>query len=154
MIEVMVTIVVVAFGLLGLASLVLKGLQSGATSQTRTIAVSQTYDIVERMRGNLGNVSGFNATSSDCGALLAKIAAKETPIVSTLASAPACTTTDTSAAGLIACWQNRNFNALPGGAGAVCKSTTAGERWYAVIVSWDEGRTGTNNKSFWAIVEP
>lgn len=52
MIEVMVTIVVVAFGLLGLASLVLRGLQAGADSQFRTIAIKQTYDMADRMRGN------------------------------------------------------------------------------------------------------
>lgn len=79
MIEVMVTIVVVAFGLLGLASLVLRGLQAGADSQFRTLAIKQTYDMADRMRGNpvdakAGNYDGILPSGSpSCSSLLTAI---------------------------------------------------------------------------------
>lgn len=163
LIEVMVTIVVVAFGLLGIASLLLRGLQAGATSQTRSIAVSQAYDIVERMRSNMTYVNdgSYNdvvptGSASTCAALLAKITDNDDstiPIVAAPSTATTCT--GTGVAHEKNCWQADNFSKLPSGAGAVCRNTTnASNRWYAVIVSWDENRSGATNKSFWTIIEP
>lgn len=153
MIEVMVTIVVVAFGLLGLGSLVLRGLQAGADSQFRTIAIKQTYDMADRIRGNpVDAKSGAygGPSSSICTALLATINGGGIPLVSPLSVTPSC-----SGSGVnydINCWQRANMTELPNGAGAVCKD--AGTNWYAVIVSWDENRSGTTNKSFWITFEP
>lgn len=160
LIEVMVTIVVVAFGLLGLASLLLRGLQAGSTSQTRSVAVTQAYDMAERMRANLTYVNdgSYNevlpeASSSNCTTLLSRITDNDDstiPIVGAPPSAPSC-----SGAGVAYeknCWHDANYRNLPLGAGAICHSAT--NRWYAIIVSWDENRSGETNKSFWAIIEP
>ncbi len=152
------TIVVVAFGLLGLASLVLRGLQSGADSQFRTLAIKQTYDMADRMRGNPVDAKAVTASnyhekitsvSPSCSDLLKTIKEGGIPVVTTSSTTPpACAGTgvafDTS------CWQRANMTELPKGAGQVCKDAN----WYAVIVSWDENRSGTANKSFWITFEP
>lgn len=164
MIEVMVTIVVMAFGLLGLASLVLRGLQSGADAQFRTIAVKQAYDMADRMRSNPADAkSGIkysailpSGSSSSCSDLLGKLRtypANGTPIVVAASAVPACS----GAAGAefdSNCWQRSNMENLPSGAGAVCKDTTGNSNWYAIIVSWDDNRSGSANKSFWITFEP
>lgn len=169
MIEVMVTIVIVAFGLLGIASLVLRGLQAGSTSQVRSVAVSQAYDMAERMRANVSyvNSGSYNnvlpsGSSSSCSTMLAAITDTNDstiPIVGAPSSAPSavCPAPDTSdttisVADQINCWHETNYKSLPSGAGAVCRDTA--NRWYAIIVSWDESRSGANNKSFWTIIEP
>jgi type IV pilus assembly protein PilV len=158
MIEVMVTIVVVAFGLLGLASLVLRGLQAGSDSQNRTMAVKQTYDMADRMRSNPSGVKSgdYNdllpsGSSSSCSTLLSAIRSggSGTPVVGA-GSAPTCT--GTGATYDNNCWQLANTQQLPSGAGAVCKEAT--ENWYAIFVSWDESRTGATNKTFWITFEP
>ena len=164
MIEVMVTIVVMAFGLLGLASLVLRGLQSGADSQFRTIAVKQAYDMADRMRGNpfdakSGKYNAIlpNGSSSSCSDLLGKVRnytpGADIPIVVAASAVPSCS----GAVGAefdSNCWQRANMENLPKGAGAVCKDTTANSNWYAIIVSWDDNRSGSANKSFWITFEP
>jgi type IV pilus assembly protein PilV len=157
MIEVMVTIVVVAFGLLGLASLVLRGLQAGADSQFRTLAIKQTYDMADRMRGNPVDAKAdkydgiLPSGSPSCSSLLSTIQGGGIPVVTTSSTTPpACS--GTGVAFDRDCWQRANMTELPKGAGAVCKG--AGANWYAVIVSWDENRSGTANKSFWITFEP
>lgn len=159
MIEVMVTIVVVAFGLLGLASLVLRGIQASSDSQNRTIAVKQTYDMADRMRSNPAGVKNgeYNniipsGSSSSCGTLLSAIRSggSGNPVVGAASSKPSCSGTGATYDGN--CWLRSNMEALPKGAGAVCKE--ASENWYAVFVSWDESRTGATNKSFWITFEP
>ena len=169
MIEVMVTIVVMAFGLLALACLVLRGLQAGADSQFRTIAVKQTYDMAERMRGNpVGAKSGNTLTksppgyaeilpsgsSSTCSDLISKVKnpVPDIPIVVAASTVPACS--GTGATFDSNCWQRANMQNLPKGAGAVCKDTTADSNWYAIIVSWDDNRSGSANKSLWITLEP
>lgn len=159
LIEVMVTMIVVAFGLLGLASLVLRGLQVSADSQNRTIAVKQTYDMADRLRSNVTavNLGDYNnvlpaGSASTCANLLGAIRAggNGTPLVGTGTSTPACT--GSGSALEINCWQRANMQQLPGGAGAVCKEAT--EKWYAIFVSWDESRSGVTNKTFWITFEP
>lgn len=160
LIEVMVTVVVVAFGLLGIAGLLLRGLQAGSTSQIRSLAVSQAYDMAERMRANLTYVNdgSYNdvlpaGSSSSCSTLLSLITDNDDstmPIVAAPTSAPSCT--GSGAAYEKSCWHATNYQSMPLGSGAICHNAT--NRWYAIIVSWDENRSGATNKSFWTIIEP
>lgn len=156
-IEVMVTIVVVAFGLLGLASLVLRGLQASADSQYRTLAVKLAYDMADRLRSNPAGVAAGNyntilpaGTASTCGSLLSLVRTAREPIVDIGSGTPSCS--GTGATYDSNCWQAQARAALPNGTGAVCREAT--ENWFAVIVSWDEGRTGLANRSFWITFEP
>ncbi len=157
MMEVLVTIVIVAFGLLGLASLVLKGLQAGADSQNRTMAIKQTYDMADRMRANMsgvkaGEYNDIHPSGTSCSTLLSAIrtGGSGNPLVSYVA--PTTTCTGTGSTYDINCWQLANSQQLPKGVGAVCKE--ASEKWYAVFISWDENRSAATNKTFWITFEP
>lgn len=166
LIEVLVTMVVVAVGLMGLISLMLKGMQANATSSQRTVAIRQAYDIADRMRANINGVNAGNygsilppASSSTCDALKADPEAfVEPPTSEGLDACDTTTCTDsvcnTSAlAARDACaWHRANASALPNGAGAVCKE--AANNWYTIYVSWNEGKALISDKTLRLRFEP
>lgn len=161
LIEVLVTIVIVAVGLLGLGSLMLKGLQANASSQLRSVAVSQAYDMADRMRANIPGVLAGNygpiipsGSASSCSG--ASLSGTNVMPPSTV---PVCAATCSSAcsvagvADMDACvWHRSNAKLLPYGAGAVCKD--AANNWYTIYVSWDDDKSGTTSKTFSLRFEP
>ncbi len=166
MIEVMVTVVIVAIGLLGLAALLLKGLQAGNTSQLRSLAVAQAYDMADRMRANSAGVAAGkydnilpSGSASNCTTLLASAATSpanvgpptSSPGTCTDCSSNSCSISDVAARDRCL-WQKANAGLLPNGAGAICKN--ASKPWYTIYVSWDEGRSGTTDKTFSISFEP
>ncbi|HYA39103.1 MAG TPA: type IV pilus modification protein PilV [Candidatus Methylomirabilis sp.] len=64
LVEVLVSLVVLAIGLLGLAMLQTTGLRYNTNSYSRTQATYMAYDLAERMRAN---VPGFQAGDYDVG---------------------------------------------------------------------------------------
>lgn len=52
LIEVMIAVIILAVGLLGLASLVVQGQQSNESAYSRSQATLLAYDIIDRMRAN------------------------------------------------------------------------------------------------------
>lgn len=56
LLEVLITILVVSFGLLGMAALIVSGARSNNVAHYRSIASKQTEDIADRMRANLAGV--------------------------------------------------------------------------------------------------
>lgn len=52
MVEVLVTIVILAFGLLGIASLIMTGLNNNHSSTLRSQATMLSYDMIDRIRAN------------------------------------------------------------------------------------------------------
>lgn len=64
LIEVLVAVAILAFGLLGIAALQATALRNSQSSYQRSQAVTQTYSIMDRMRANLTVVhaGGYNTT--------------------------------------------------------------------------------------------
>lgn len=60
MLEVLISIVVLSFGLLGLAGLQLAGIKSNQTAYMRSVATSAAYDMADRMRANMEAVKNTN----------------------------------------------------------------------------------------------
>lgn len=62
LIEVLITIIILAIGLLGLAALQLNALRNNTTAYERTQATMLAYDIVDRMRANrdAANAGSYN----------------------------------------------------------------------------------------------
>lgn len=161
LIEVLVTLIIVVLGLLGLINLMLRGLQSNASAQLRTIAVSQAYDMADRMRSNsagviAGNYSallppGSTTTCSTPGlGTTAHVEKSSSAMNCTITCTTACTVADVYSRD--ACDWNKSNEALPLGAGAVCKDTT--NNWYTIYVSWDDAKTGAASKTFSMRFEP
>lgn len=161
LIEVLVTLVIVALVLLGLINLMLRGLQSNASAQLRTIAIAQAYDMADRMRSNsTGVIAGsYNAVlPPGSGTSCSTAGLGTTAHVEKSSSAMNCTITCTTACSVAnvsskdACDWNKSNESLPFGAGAVCKDAT--NNWYTIYVSWDDNKTGVASKTFSMRFEP
>ena len=128
LIEVLITIVILSFGLLGIASMLLNGMKLNNASYLRSLATQQAYDMGDRIRANsAGIVAGnYNAITY--------------PPATTCS--PSCISASCSAANLAAwdaCnWNKENAALLPMGQGAVTRNGTD----FIVTVSWDNNKDG------------
>jgi len=155
-----VTMVVVAVGLMGLISLMMKGLQANASSGLRTIAINQAYDMADRMRANLAGVQAGNydsvlppGSSSVCPILATGSVSPPTPelLGSCSPCSSSCSIANISTRDKCV-WHEANAVLMPSGAGAICKDST--ENWYSIYISWDDSKTGAPNKTFILRFEP
>ncbi len=112
LIEVLVTLLVLAIGLLGLAALQAQGLRFNQVALVRTQATNLAYDIVDRMRANRANVAAY--TAADPGLLC-------DPTVATVNMD-------------LSCWYDDLALALPAGGGAITANATA--NFFDVTVRW------------------
>lgn len=126
LLEVLITILVVSFGLLGMAALIISGVRSNNIAHYRSVATKQAEDIADRMRANLAGVTAgaYNdltaniPTSSDC-------------------MATACSAAQMAAYDH-AQWNTANSRLLPGGQGTVNGNVAAG---YTITLRWTEKDT-------------
>jgi len=129
LIEVLVTILIVSFGLLGVAGVVGKGLKDSHSSYGRTQASLLAADIVDRMRANR---------------IAAQAIGKPYDLVITDPPPTGATIPELD---LIA-WRAALAAALPSGIGSVSMdATTLNVR---VVVQWDDSRAsgGSSTQSF------
>ena len=123
LLEVLVTILVLSFGLLGMAALVTTGMRSNNVAHYRSIATHQTQDIADRMRANLVGVRAGNydalavgvPASNDC-------------------MAAACDDAQMAVYDH-AQWNTANAALLPGGSGTVNGSLVNG---FTITLMWTE----------------
>lgn len=118
MIEVLITLVILAFGLLGLAGMQSVGLKNSHSSLMRSKAVVIGYDIIDRMRSNC-----MKALDGDYNIALAT-AASSTP--STMAQRD------------LAEWKTSIAATLNSGQGAV--TVNAATFFATVTIQWDDSR--------------
>jgi type IV pilus assembly protein PilV len=57
MLEVLISILILSFGLLGIAGIYVAGVQNNKSASLRTIATQQAYDMADRMRANLAGLT-------------------------------------------------------------------------------------------------
>lgn len=116
LIEVMIALVVISIGLLGMAILQMTSLQQNQSAYLRSQANLLAYDITDRMRANMDEVTagGYfvvsGALTSDC--------------INYSGSATGCTSSEMASHDL-AEWQNALATELPEGSGRVCRSDLA-----------------------------
>jgi len=67
-IEVLVSVIVAAFGLLGVAGLLIKSAAYSNTAHSRTVVTQKIYSLVDRMRANPKGVANGNYVVVDAGA--------------------------------------------------------------------------------------
>ena len=170
LLEVLIAIVVVAFGLLGLAGLQVFALKNNQNASMRVTATAMANDMVDRMKANfLGVVAegqdNYNRT---------KVSDYKTLVTSCNgASGDTCTPTQ-MAQNDRAEWQARLAASLPGGVGIVCVDSTpndanpkptdtdhgcdnAGTTVFVVKIWWDDRAQGTTAgtlKYHWTAFNP
>lgn len=116
LIETMVTLVILAFGLLGLAGLQTVSLKNNQASQMRAQATMYGYDIIDRMRSNCG--------AAHAGSYNISLTAS-TPSGSDIVS------------GDIKAWRD-GLATLLSGTGSI--AVDSNNRQAAIVVQWDESR--------------
>lgn len=115
LIEILVTIVIFAFGMLGVAGLQMVSLTGMDTAQYRSFATLKASDMADRMRANTQvSYAGLAGTVSDCRA----------SYFGKVVSNPTACSTDVLAADEIADWTDELAKRLPSGKGVVCMDST------------------------------
>ena len=162
MLEVMISIVILAFGLLGIAGLQAFALKNTHSASMRLTATELANDMIDRMKSNYIGVSGDAYNKPDVSAY---------KVGSVDCSSTACTPADVAQYDLRQ-WQLRIAGALPGGIGIVCLDSTPvdgdnagkpecdgnGSVAYAVKIWWNDDRTTrslvANPQLFWTAFNP
>ena len=122
LIEVMVTIIIVSFGMLGVAGVILNSLKANESSYGRAQAVWLANDIIDRMRANRTAAESVNL-----------------PYNLTLSATP--TGTGVPASDLTS-WLAALAATLPSGKGSV--SLVSATKKVTVTVQWDDSRATGN----------
>lgn len=154
MLEVLVTIIVISFGLLGLAGLQVTGMRTNHGAYMRFIATQQAYDMTDRIRANQ---SGVKAGNYD--------AISGTPAANTcITAANGCTPADLATQDAHE-WNTRNALLLPSGQGIVCRDNSpndgtpgatdcSGSGPYAIKIWWRDEKNGGDLKLFATSFQP
>ncbi len=115
LVEVLVTLVIFAFGMLGVAGLQMISLSNMDSAQYRSVASLKTSEMAERIRANPGlNYSGVAGADHNC----------RTSHYDSRNATPANCTPAQMAADDIRDWNTELADRLPGGSGVVCYDST------------------------------
>ncbi len=132
MIEVLVTIIVIAIGVLGAAALQVTTLKNLSSSHSATVAALVAEDLSERMRANPDAALADDYVHNAAPAAFPDCAAN-TCDEAELASYD------------MGSWWNQLTALLPVGSGEVTR--IAGTDTFVVTVRWDEDRSGSNGRN-------
>ena len=151
--EVLVSLLVLSFGLLGMAGVQSVSLRNNQAAYFRTQATMLTSEIIERMRANKTGVDNDDYDN---------VAGAATAACFTAAG---CTPAEMADQDILD-WSTDVAAALPGGVGVVCLDSTGNDgistaaacdgigNIYAVKIFWDDTRDGTANQSLITIWRP
>ena len=150
LIEVLVTVVVVAIGLLGVAGMQATALRYGHSAYMRSLATLQATDIADRMRANIPAVAS--------GRYQMGLNTAATPMAkSACFSASGCVSDDMAANDLYE-WTTEVNARLPGSTAVVCTDSSPDDgsasspacdnvgSTYAVKIWWNDDRTGQQQR--------
>lgn len=147
LIEVLVSMTILAVGILGINAMQTATLKSNQNSYMRTQAVYLAQDIVERMRSNGQGVAAGNYNNP-------------APVLTAACQTAAGCTAAQMAAHDVAQWQAAVAAALPSGAGVVCLDASPDDgtpaapacsntgTLYTVKIWWDDNRDGTVSERY------
>ena len=115
LVEILVTIVIFAFGMLGVAGLQLVSLTGMDTAQYRSYATLKASDMADRMRAN---------TQSSYASVTGKVSDCRASYYDKVVSTPVACASGDLAADEIADWTAELAKRLPSGTGTVCIDST------------------------------
>ena len=149
MLEVLISMVIIAFGLLGVAGLQAFALKNNQSAHFRSVATMLASDIADRMRANPNGAVFDGAYNKP------DLSSYPTQGVTNCGNTSGCTSTQLAENDLYE-WQLRVKSALPGGEGIICVDSTpndgvtatsaghcdnAGVTNYVVKIWWQDDRT-------------
>nr|WP_233586873.1 type IV pilus modification protein PilV [Legionella sp. km772] len=148
LLEVLVSVIIIAIGMLGIASMLLVSNQANNSSYMKQQAIQNVYNIFDKIRANSQAAVNGNYNISNIGSTGLPTAVT-TPAV--MCNAAACTpaqlaTYDTWT------WLTKDLSRLPNGCGSIttAPSPVAGNTTVTVTVQWDDSpaqnSVGTNSQ--------
>lgn len=153
LIEVLIALLVLSFGMMGMAGVQSVSLRGNQAAYFRTQATSLSMDIVERMRANLTGV-GAGAYNNVAGSATASCF-----------TTAGCTSTQMADQD-INDWLAQVTALLPGGTAVVCLDSGGDDGTaaafacdntgaiYAIKIWWDDNRDGTANERYVTTFQP
>ena len=140
LLEVLITLVILAIGLLGLAGLQTTGLKQNQSAYLRSQAAQMSYDIADRMRANMSALSSYETTNP----------ATATAATSGCTTAP-CTKAQMASNDLYE-WNKTLVDTLPSGTATISLSGGI----YSISITWDDDHDGNsgNNPTFLLTFKP
>jgi len=132
--EILITVVIVAIGLLGLAAMQATGLKNNESAFRASQASVLAYDIADRMRSNMSGINNYLTT------YMSLDSAKESGAVAGCKSTAGCTSAELAQTDLFE-WDAALAADLPGATGNITLNGTT----YTVTVSWDDDIDGAEN---------
>ncbi|MCM0610989.1 type IV pilus modification protein PilV [Marinobacter sediminum] len=136
LIEILVTLFILAIGLLGLAGLLFEGMRNNQGAYLRTQASILAYDMADRMRANSNMAASYGGFTTD-GA--------STALPGCASLATGCTPSDQVTLDLVG-WTRQiqsvgsGITMVPGGVGSI--QFDAASNVYTVTVQWQEASRG------------
>lgn len=155
MIEVLVTMVILAIGLLGVAGLQIASVRNTQVAAQRSIATQQAYDIAERMRANMGAFAANGVPVPGSGT----VGGAYDNLGPNIPVAPACAPNCTPAQQAVidhAAWNTANARVLTGGSGTVTINPPGNlSDGFTVTLNWTEAsENGPIPQAFATVVHP
>lgn len=153
MLEVLIAILVLSFGLLGMLGIILNSLKLTSSSNYRTIAAMEAYALADGLRASVPQLQTY---------LSADAAADASCIGATATGCAENKIVETE----IELWTERLAASLPAGTGALCRDSDAAndgnpDNWrcsngtgdpYVIKVCWDESRVAGAQTGNWQCV--
>jgi type IV pilus assembly protein PilV len=137
LIEILVTLVILAIGLLGLAGLVLEGMRNNQGAYLRTQASILAYDMADRMRANKASAADYAPFTTG----VTNGTPATTSLPSCASASTGCTPVAQADVDLVE-WTRQiqgvgsDLVMLPGGVGTITQDATSLS--YTVAVTWNE----------------
>jgi type IV pilus assembly protein PilV len=124
LLEVLVAVLVLSFGLLGIAGLLLASVQNNSVSTQRTTATFLAQDMADRIRSNINatKVKDVNGLTKTAYYLSADVAATSGICFGTASTE--CGDAQAVAARDLFIWRQQIAASLPAGTGIVCRDST------------------------------
>jgi len=140
LLEVLITMIILAVGLLSIAALQFRGLQYSNDAHMRSSFNIFAYDIMDRMRNNRGSLASYTGNYT----------------VPTTWSGGTCneSLSPPTAANDLVCWHQQLFDNIPPGSTAnITTAASATYTQYIVTLSW-ESRDGVTNSIRHMLADP
>lgn len=132
LIEILIAMLIMAFGLLGLAGLQATGLSNNQRAYHRSQATQLAYDMADRIRANIAD-----AATGGTRTYINTLPTAATQQVDCTQVSATCTTADMAENDLFL-WNQVIRATLPLGSGTITANGTV----YAITINWDDNRDG------------
>ncbi|MBS0444972.1 MAG: type IV pilus modification protein PilV [Proteobacteria bacterium] len=135
LLEVLIAVLVMAFGMLGIAKLLIFTTRSNASSGMKQQAIQSAYNMLDRVRANRTSALAGGYDASD-------VTTTGTPVPPAQPSVLCDSTASCSAAQLATYdtwyWLAKDLTALPAGSGSIVRQPSGAATLVTVTVQWDD----------------